>query len=68
MFTPKYIYYWFHLQAVDLCLFIYQITGHVFLPAELFGLLVVCAVVAGALMFAIHKWVERRDAGRTALS
>ena len=68
MFTPNYTYHWLHLQVIDFCLWIYQITGHVFLPIELLGLLIVCAVVVGVLMFAIHKWAERRDAGRTALS
>lgn len=68
MFTPRYIYHWFHLQAVDFCLWIYQVTGHVFLPEELLGLLLVSSVSLGALMLALQSWTERREAGRTDLS
>jgi hypothetical protein len=67
MFTPRYIYHWFHLQAVDFCLWIYSVTGYVFQPEELFGLLLVCAATLGVLMFAIQTWAERREAGRTDL-
>lgn len=67
MFTPRYIYHWFHLQAVDFCLWIYQVTGYVFLPLELFGLLILSAVTLGVATFAILTWAEHREAGRTDL-
>lgn len=60
-----YIWHWLKLLAIDACMGIYQLTGHVFLPEELLLLLLSVAVVLAILTIVGQTLAELQEDERT---
>lgn len=67
MITPSYIWHWFHLQVIDLCLWVHKLTGWVLFPVELLSLLLAAVVILVISAIVVQTLVELREDERTDL-